>query len=227
MDDFQAQPRGPSRLDALSTEGSKRSEVNRAYTKFIRALRIILPLFAVALTVVVLTWEDAGRRVSPLQKQDVAPQADNVQNELLSPVFNSVDDKSQPFTVTADRATQDKMNSNILNLENPKAELQENDGGKLNAEANTGLYEQNTQKLNLFGNVVLSNSDGYTLTTEELRVDLVTQKAFSGRDVRVEGEAGTIDSTGLEGDGATGTLIFTGPAKVILNSGVKLSPQEN
>lgn len=216
-----------SRLDALSTEGQKRS-LNHGYTRFIKALRIILPLVAVAMTVVVLTWEDAGKRVAPLQKQDVAPQEDNVQNELLAPVFNSVDEKNQPFTVTADRATQDRMNSNLLNLENPKAELLQLDGSKLNAEAAHGIYEQNTQKLNLAGHVVLSNSDGYTLTTEELRVDLVTQKAFSGKNVFVEGEAGTIESTGLEGDAASGSLIFTGPARVVLkNNGDVLSPQEN
>ena len=62
------------------------------------------------------------------------------------------------------------------------------------------------------------HSNGFTLKTEELRIDLATQKAYSGRDVRVEGPEGTIDATGLEGDTESGKMIFTGPAKVILNS---------
>ena len=115
----------------------------------------------------------------------------------------------------------------MIELQNPIAELQQNNGSKLDAEAASGLYQQKDQKLNLEGAVKLKNSDGYTLSTEELRIDMVTQKAYSGMDVKVEGPSGTIDATGLEGDANTGALIFTGPAKVILYSdGGSLSPSK-
>jgi lipopolysaccharide export system protein LptC len=165
-----------------------------------------------------LTWNEAGRRVEPLKKTEVVDTAANIQNELIKPVYNSVDDKNQPFTVTADKATQGRDNPDIVELEKPVAALTQADGSKIEGNAAIGLYEQKSQKLNLSGDVHLKHSDGFTLSTEELRVDLATQKAYSGRDVRVEGPDGTIDATGLEGDTETGTLIFTGPAKVILNS---------
>lgn len=216
MDEFSPEP--DNRLSGLSTAQGRSTRVNHGYSRFIRSMRIILPLIAVGLTVVILTWEDAGRKVEPLKKEELVPQSANIQNELLKPVYNSVDSNNQPFTVTADLATQDRSNPDLLNLQEPRAELSQNDGSKLNADAKTGLYEQKTQKLNLEGDVHLIHSDGYTLTTEELRVDIPAQKAFSGRDVRVEGPAGTIDAKGLEGDGASGVLIFTGPARVVLNS---------
>lgn len=217
MDDFSPEP--DNRLSGLSTGKGRSTKVNHGYTRFIRSMRIILPLVAVALTVVILTWEDAGRRVEPVKKEELVPQSANIQNELLKPVYNSVDANKQPFTVTADLATQDRSNPDLVNLENPKAELAQNDGSKLSADAKTGLYEQKSQKLNLEGDVHLIHSEGYTLSTEELRVDIPTQKTFSGRDVRVEGPAGSIDAKGLEGDGVAGVLVFTGPAKVVLNSG--------
>lgn len=213
-----------NRLNALSSANRDR-KVSHGYTKFIRALRIILPLIAVGMTVVVLTWEEAGQRVEPLKKEEIAPQAANIQNELLKPVFNSIDEQGRPFSVTADTATQDRVNPDILNLENPTAEFTMSETVKINANAARGIYQQKAEKLNLDGAVHLIHSDGYTLTSEELRVDLITQKAFSGLDVHVEGPAGTIDATGLEGDAQSGVLIFTGPAKVILNSdNMKLSP---
>jgi lipopolysaccharide export system protein LptC len=216
MDDFSPEP--GSRLSGLSSGKGRSTKVNHAYTRFIRSMRIILPLIAVGLTVVILTWEEAGRKVEPIKKEELVPQSANIQNELLKPVYNSVDANNQPFTVTADLATQDRSNPDLLNLQKPRAEMAQDDGSKINADANAGLYEQKTQKLNLEGDVHLIHSDGYTLSTEELRVDIPVQKAFSGRDVRVEGPAGTIDAKGLEGDGASGVLIFTGPAKVVLNS---------
>lgn len=220
QDDFQ----DDNRLNALSN-GNRVRKVNHGYTKLIRTLRVILPLIAVGMTVVVLTWEEAGQHVAPPKKEEVAPQAPNIQNELLKPVFNSIDQQGRPFSITANTATQDRINPDLLNLEQPTAELSMSETVKINVEATRGIYQQKEQKLNLDGAVHLIHSDGYTLSSEELRVDLVTQKAFSGLDVHVEGPAGTIDSTGLEGDAQNGILIFTGPAKVILNSGkMKLSP---
>lgn len=215
----------PTRLSQLST-GERAATINRKYSSFVKSLRLILPLVALGMTVVVLTW-DEGRRVAPPKKEEVLPASQDIQNELLKPVFNSVDDNNQPYTVTADRATQNRDDPDLVDLDKPVADLTMNSGEKINANADKGLYQQKTQKLNLEGAVTLKHSNGYTLKTEELRVDLAAQKAYSGQDVRVEGPGGTIDATGLEGDSNAGTLVFTGPAKVILYSdGKLLSPKD-
>jgi lipopolysaccharide export system protein LptC len=218
MDDFQKEPQDYQRLGRLTVDDSRRTQVSRRYSSFVRSLRFILPLLALVMTVVVLTWDEAGRRVEPLKKEEVIDNSANIQNELLKPVYNSVDDKNQPFTVTADRATQGRENPDIVELDKPVAALTQTDGSKIEGDAAIGLYEQKSQKLNLSGDVHLKHSNGFTLSTEELRVDIPTQKTFSGRDVRVEGPAGSIDAKGLEGDGIAGVLVFTGPATVILNS---------
>lgn len=218
----------PTRLSRIGGKGENTmAKVNRRYTLFVKSLRWILPLIAVGMTVVIVTWDDGGR-TKPMQKEELLPQSENIQNELVKPVFNSVDNKNQPYTVTADKATQSRQDPDLIELEKPIANLQQNDGSKLDGEAASGLYQQKEQKLNLEGAVKLKHSNGYTLSTEELRIDMVTQKAYSGMDVHVEGPAGSIDATGLEGDANSGALIFTGPAKVILYSdgGSLLSPKE-
>lgn len=226
MDDFSNDAR-EDRLSQLSVGPRPAPVVNEAYSSFVRKLRFILPVIALVMTVVVLTWDEAGKRVATMKKDDVLPQSENIQNELLKPVFNSVDDKQQPYTVTADRAVQNKQNPDIVELEKPVASLQQTGGGMIDADATIGLYEQKEQKLNLQGAVNIKN-DGYTLSTEELRVDMVTQKAYSGRDVKVVGPSGTLEATGLEGDAAMGSIVFTGPAKIILNSdGNLLTPKGN
>lgn len=223
--DFFGEQKKHNRLSQLSVGEARMIKVGRGYTNFIKSLRFILPLAAIGMTAIVLTWDEAGKRVEPMKKHELLPASENIQNELLKPVFNSVDDKNQPYTVTADTAVQSRENPEIVELTNPVAGIDMNDGSKLNAKAKVGLYEQSSQKLNLEGDVEIENSDGTVLKTQELRIDMVTQKAYSGQDVHVENPSGTIDSTGLEGDVSTGTLIFTGPAKVILYSdGNMLSP---
>lgn len=226
MDDFD-DIGAHGRLSRLSVDEGRTTTINRKYSSFVKSLRFILPLIAVAMTVVVFTWDEAGRRVEPMKKEELMPSSENIQNELLKPVFNSIDDKNQPYTVTADRAVQDRDNPDLVRLEKPVGKVDMDTGEKIDANAAHGLYQQKAQKLNLEGDVNLIHSNGYTLKTEELRVDLATHKAYSGRDVRVEGPGGTIDATGLEGDSTTGALIFTGPAKVILYSdGQLLSPKD-
>ncbi len=226
MDDFSDAPRA-ERLSHLSVGEGRTVNISRRYSKFVKSLRYVLPLLAVVMTVIVVTWDEAGRRVAPLKKEELLPASQNIQNELLKPVFNSIDDKKQPYTVTADRAVQNRANPDIVELEKPVATITMNSGEKIDANAVSGLYEQNSQKLNLEGDVHLIHSNGYTLSTEELRVDMAAQKTYSGRDVFIEGPAGTLDATGLEGDAATGAIIFTGPAKVVLYSdGNLLSPKE-
>lgn len=224
MDDFS----DTSRLSQLSVDPARKPAVSKRYTAIIRSLRFILPLFALVLTVILLTWGE-GRRVEPLKKEDLMPQAENIQNELLKPTFSSVDEKNQPYSVTADRASQNRENPDLIELEKPVANLAMNDGTKLEGQASAGLYEQKSQKLNLEGAVKIAHSNGYTLSTEELRVDMATQQAWSGQNVHIAGPDGTLDATGLEGGTAEGTLVFTGPAKIILYSDSNIllpSPKE-
>ena len=225
MDDYTDEPltagRQNGRLAQLSVGGDRTASVNPGYSRFIRKLRFILPLVALGMTVVVLTWDEAGQRMTPMKKEDLIPASENIQNELLKPVFNSVDEKNQPYTITADRAVQDRQNPDIVELDKPSGTLKQTGGDTLEATAARGIYEQKSQKLNLNGDVEIDYSDGYKLSTEELRLDLETQKAYSGQNVHVEGPSGTLEATGLDGDAETGAVIFTGPAKVILQSGGK------
>jgi len=208
----------PRRLDDLLSPAATISAQGQDgwYSRFIKSMRIILPLLALAMAVLVFTWDDAGDRVKPLAKDEMAPQAPTVQNELVKPVFQSVDEKNQPYVVSADRATQDKTNPDLLTLEQPRAELTMLDGVQIKAQAMTGLYEQESRRLTLNTHVTLDHSQGYQLVSEELRVDAISQKVFSGRDVTITGPASRLEAKGLEGDASTGRLIFSGPAKVVL-----------
>lgn len=210
------------RLSSLSTRTG--GKVGRGYTRFVKAMRIILPLAAVGLLAVVITWPDMEKRVAPVRKDEILPDTANMQNELLQPKFESVDEKDQPYTVTAALATQSRENPDIVNLQKPVGNMALQDGGWVAIEALTGVYEQRNEKLFLSGDVKLTNDGGYTLTSDEMRINLNTSEAFSDKSVNVQGPDGTIDATGMEAFSNTGILIFKGPAKMILsNAGNSLS----
>ena len=92
------------------------------------------------------------------------------------------------------------------------------DGTWLAAKADRAIYEQNVEKLQLKGNVHLFHDAGYQLETQELRINLNTQEAFSDRDVQAQGPEGVINAIGLEAYGHGNMIVFKGPAIMLLNT---------
>lgn len=226
MEDFDRSAPPPGRLQSLSVR--REGKIGRGYTVFVKSMRILLPLVAVALVGLVITWPDMEKRVEPMKREELLPDTANMQNELLQPKFESVDQKNQPYTVTADLATQSRDNPDIINLDKPAGSLTMSDGGIVAMQAETGIYQQRDEKLFLKGTVKLMNDTGYTLESDEMRVNLQTSEAFSDKDVHVQGPDGTIEAAGLEGNSEKGLLIFKGPAKMILNeAGQALSLEGN
>lgn len=210
------------RLQSLSARGESR--LGRGYTFFVKSMRIILPLAAVALLAVVITWPDMEKRVEPIRKEELLPDTANMQNELLQPKFDSVDNKGQPYTLTATLATQSRENPDILHLQKPVGRLNMDNNGWVEIESTAGVYEQRNEKLFLQGAVTLTNDGGYKLVSDEMRINLNTSEAFSDRDVDVQGPDGTIRASGMEAFSDKGLLVFKGPATMVLtNAGNSLS----
>ncbi len=222
MDEHDHSAAPKERLQSLSARTE--STLGRGYTVFVKSMRVVLPLAAVGLLAVVITWPDMEKRVEPIRKEELLPNTANMQNELLQPKFESVDEKGQPYSVTAALATQSRDNPDIVNLDKPVGNMTLKDGGWVAIESQTGIYEQRNEKLFLKGAVKLTNDGGYTLSSDEMRVNLKTSEAFSDQDVDVRGPDGTIDATGMEAFSDQGLLIFKGPAKLVLtNAGDSLS----
>jgi LPS export ABC transporter protein LptC len=211
------------RLTELDFNAPK-AEINRNYSRFVRSMRLALPLLALALTVVVIAWPEMDDKIVTIQKDKLLPDANLAENELINPRFQSTDKDLNPYTVTAKSAIQNQQNADLVKLDTPKGSMTMKDGAILNVEANAGSYEQKQEKLFLENNVILNHQSGYILQTQELRVDLKKGQAFSDKEVMITGTDGTINAAGLEGDLDNEILIFKGPATLTLNPKETLAP---
>lgn len=204
------------RLSSLNVPAEKKA-LSRGYSRFIRSMRLVLPLIALAIITLLFAWPEMDETIEPLAREQILPDVPSAQNELLKPRYESLDKDQQPFTVTAEKAAQDQNNPELILLDKPTADLLMKDGTWLAAKADDAIYEQNAEKLQLRGNVHLFHDAGYQLETEELRVNLATQEAFSDMDVQAQGPEGIINSIGLEAHGENNIVIFKGPATMTLN----------
>ncbi len=208
------------RLDRLIQTSDDRSQLNLNYSRFIRWMRLLLPTIALVIVGIVMSW-------SYIREEQIAPLIESAQiplnvgkNELLNPRFESKDEKNQPYTITANRALQGEDNENLIILDEPLADMMLNSGSWVAIQSIKGAYRQDSERLLLREKVKLFHDKGYQLETEELHLDLNKSTAWSDLDVYAQGPAGTLYAKGLQANSNDGLLVFTGPAKLILNSSV-------
>ncbi|MCK6418584.1 MAG: LPS export ABC transporter periplasmic protein LptC [Alphaproteobacteria bacterium] len=206
----------PQKLQLLSTP-HRHKALNLRYSRLIRRLRLLLPLGALAIGVVVLSWQLIEDRQIEAISADI-PLPALGRNELISPRFESRDEKGQPFTITASRALQDSGRTDLVLLQHPQGEIILQAGDVLRIRSDKGAFSQNTQRLVLNDHVVLSTDQNYTLNSASFHVDMAEGVAWSDDKVNGQGPAGTIDAAGLKAWSAQEHLIFKGPARLVLTN---------
>lgn len=182
----------------------------------VKKIRLILPLIAGAIVVIMFVWSDMESVAPPQRKEKIAPQSVG-RNELLNPRFESEDNSRQPYTITATKAVQNSSDMNLILLDKPVADISLKDNAWLAIQSETGEFEQVKQNLMLQGHVKLFHDDGYEMLTDKLNLDITSETAHSTTPVSGHGPAGTLKASGLTANGKTGVLTFTGPATIIFN----------
>ena len=204
------------RLSRIAPTQTRAHAYNAGYSKFIRTMKMAIPLIAVIMTVIVFVWSTA-------EEDFVPPPADTHEtqtigkNELIDPHFESVDDKKQPYTIKAKRAIQGQENEDLIILEEPLGDIVLEDNTWLAIQGDQGAYRQDNQRLLLKGNVRIYHDQGYQLTTEQLHIDVKNNTMWSKHPVSGHGPAGTINALGMRGDLNTGVMNFEGNAKLIIH----------
>lgn len=211
-----------ARLERLS-QRDQSSGADLGYTRFVRIMRLALPLMALGLIFILFLGSGGDdTAIAPVEESE-APLVQErriAKNELLNPQFESVDQDSQPYKITADRAIQGELNKDLIMLDRPVGVMDMDGGSRVKVVSNSGAYRQDTERFLLEGAVVMEHTDGYSLNTEEAHIDLKNNVAWSDKDVLGKGPDLAIDARGIRANGETGEIIFKGPAKLVLEKGL-------
>ena len=176
----------------------------------------LLPLIGLALLASITLWPDiegsaAGERVS--FRVSVSAPGDG--GRLVDARYSSVDDRGEPYTVTA--ATAVRAGPDRVNLTRPKGDVTLNSGSWLMLAAEHGVYAPKTRELDLSRDVTLYRDDGTTLRSASVTIDLARNAAASGVPVSAEGPFGTLDAMGFSLFDGGAVIQFSGPARLVLN----------
>ncbi len=193
------------------------------YSAFVRFMRLVLPLAALAVLAILFVGTGAEEDIviskEELVKTPKIREQEISQNELINPKFESTDSKDQPYQIVAQRAIQSEDNKDLIMLEKPVGVMRMKDGVDIRVTSKKGSYQQDIERFFLEGDVSFEHGEGYTLQSQEAHIDLQKNYAWSEKPVKGFGADIYIAASGMQVNGRTGDIIFTGPAKLILSKG--------
>ena len=213
--------RGGADLGApMDPPGRGRIKRMRNHSRFVSAMKVALPVLAMVLVTLIFVWPKLQASDNRFQVGFAAIKAHEAGNpSMMNPRYVGLDDRQQPFTVTADLARNVMQTDRPVELEVPKADLSQADGSWVVLTAQTGSYAREQRQLDLEGDVNLFHDSGYEFKTASVRIDLATGTAHGTVPVAGQGPFGDLRAEGFHLDKGKRVINFTGRARVIMYAG--------
>jgi lipopolysaccharide export system protein LptC len=211
----------PAETNRIAAQGGRAApatvRAGASYTRFVAAMRIVLPLVALAIVVLVIAWPQLGEKPKKfsLDASKVTVH-DSGGQQMIKAHFTGTDSAGQPFTVTADTAAQQKQLPDLIDMAFPKADMTMKGGAWVALSAKKGVYDRKTEKLDLSEDVTVFHDSGYEFRTSSAIVDLTTSSAEGSAPVTGQGPGGNLSATGFRILERGRILVFTGKSRMAL-----------
>ncbi len=182
-------------------------------------MRIVLPLVALFIIVLVIAWPqftDAPRQFGFKPAQDTVQDTvqDAVGQQMVNAHFTGTDSSGNPFTVTADTAAQVKQSPDVLKMTVPKADITTKGGAWVALSAKTGFYDKRIERLDLTNDVLMFHDSGYEFKTSAASIDLKSSIAEGAAPITGHGPGGSVSASGFRIAERGAVLFFSGKSRM-------------
>ena len=201
--------------DALAA--AKRRRPGTRYSRFVALMKLILPVIAGILIMMVVLWPELNDHPSRFQIGVAQIEIDGADGQkLVNARYTGVDRDNNPFSVTAETLAQNPDDETVVDLKNPKADITVSGGSWLAVMSPNGQYRKDDQVLELFGGVNAFHDLGYEFRTEHAIVNFQDGSAFGASPVHGQGPFGELQSEGFRVFESGAIIVFTGRARLLL-----------
>ncbi|MEO0498611.1 MAG: hypothetical protein AAF141_14820 [Pseudomonadota bacterium] len=175
-----------------------------------RALPILAASMVLACLAIVLLQRSAavGLQVDSLGLE-------NGRVVMRNPQVRGASPEGEPFVVRAERATQDPLSPQVVDLENVTAELPFQPGVPGTLTAPSGRYDANGQTVRLDEKIEFSAEDGSLLEMIGARLDLSAGSLESGGEISAAYEGGDLKAGRIS--------VFDHGKRILLTGGVSVT----
>ena len=184
----------------------------RNHTRFVRAMRLVLPMIMVGVigALVGLVSAHAIRRQAA-EHRDTAP------IRMVNPHFYGRDNQGRPYTLGASEAARDEQSFQKVLLRNPSVTLDVDGPHPSNLTADTGVYQEDSRILLLKGHVRASDAKMAHFATDEAIVNTRTGAVSGPEALTSQTTQGDVKSNSFDIFDKGDRVVFKGGVHARLN----------
>lgn len=202
-------PAAPRQLDGWGRE-RQRAEATVGYSRFVRIMKVMLPLVAFSLIVLVVLYSATGGDRNKVALTFETMDSVDKDRALVNPKLTGTDGRGQPFTVTDKGATQEKGKSRRMVFDDVVADVSMQDKSWVQVDAKTGLLDGEAKTLDLSESINIFSDKGYECHTTSARYDFGLGLLKGENPINCQGPLGLISAKKFEGLREPGIMRFTG-----------------
>jgi lipopolysaccharide export system protein LptC len=194
-----------------------------SHSRRVALLKLALPAIGGTLLLMVVAWP----RLAPLfdrLRWAAIDLRDARELRMMNPRYAGTDRDGHPFVITAAVGRQVPQRDDVMSLDQPVANVVSHSGAKVDVSADSGVYQTQTQFLDMFGEVTVKHQDGSTFTTSAARVDAANSAAEGTAPIEGHGPQGDIAAQGFQILDKGDIVIFTGRSDLHLNAPRQQNP---
>ena len=206
--------RREGRIETAAASDEKRYQAARRHSRFVRALRVILPVIIVASTGGFFATAYLGSNAIP----GVSFRGIDVKSNSLTmdkPQVSGFSGARQSYALSADKAVQNLENPQVVTLEGIDARLGIETGDSAKLGAGRGIYDSKAETLMLRDGISIKTSTGYEAEFNRADVDLKKGTLQAIEPVELRSADGTIRGNEVE--------IVEGGKRIIFRNGVSMT----
>ncbi len=189
--------------------------VSERYSRFVGLMKLMLPLGATALVIIVVAWPYLGGREDaiPLSFASIGLGLDD-KVFMTNARYIGSDDKDQPYTLTAELMIEEEGAVDAIRLTKPQADIMLNNGSWLALTADSGVLIRENEQLTLEGKVNFFSDAGYEFRTKRAEINLVSKRAYGEEPIEGQGPFGMLNADGFRLENQGKTMFFEGHVRV-------------
>jgi lipopolysaccharide export system protein LptC len=198
------------------TEAPRRRP-GHGYTRFVMVMKVVLPLLAAGLVVLLAVWSQFNLQETTfkLGVAELAPEQIESLN-MVNARFDGIDEKNRPYSVTAELVMQEGENADTIELTQPKADITLESGAWIALTAESGNFQRRAEILDLTGGVSLFHDRGFEMHTASAQVNLAEGVASGDAPVVGQGPAGELEAEGFRVSDDGKRILFDGHARLVI-----------
>lgn len=188
------------------------------YTRFVLYSKWVFGVFALVLMVSLIAYPLLTKDKSGIRISFVG--TDSKGQPISSPVMNhpeyqGTDKNGQQYKVTGLRAIQ--KTADMIVIEKVEGQLLRKDGSFVAISSDSAEYQQKAQRIELIGNVNVSDASGYTFVTSRAMVNTDNMDVDGAEPVEGTGPQGKLLATGFKIRDNGGRISFGGASRVTVH----------